>query len=164
MGTSKYAPAGCESQARSDGMATLGARGSHACRRWEPRSLSETDQQALFDKATNEGWAIIRGDEEGPAITSNLLVRLKGADSSYTGGYAPTDEVGGVPCYFDDDPDASAWSDVSGDEYVASGASIGAGAPQGVNCSLEEVLDDRCRLELEQYIESTGGSYTVDSL
>jgi hypothetical protein len=128
-----------------------------------PRSLSEEEQQAVFDKADAEGWAIIRGDEEGPVVSSNLFVRLKGADESYTGGYEPTDEVDGVPCFFDDNPDATAWSDVTGDEYIASGANIGPGAPMGVNCSVEEVLDDRCRSELEAYMESTGNPYVAAS-
>ena len=74
------------------------------------------------------------------------------------GGFEPTSDRSGVPCYFDDNPDATNWTDVTGDEYVASAQNIGGGAPQGVNCSLEDYLDGTCLNELESYIESTGGS------
>jgi hypothetical protein len=96
-----------------------------------PRSLSADDQQQVFDHAKTNGWAIIRGDEQGQVTTANLFVRMKGASSSYQGGYAPTSERAGVPCYFNDNPSAKRWHQVTGDKYVASAKNIGAGAPQG---------------------------------
>jgi hypothetical protein len=65
-----------------------------------PRSLSTDDQQQVFDHAKANGWAIIRGDEQGQVTTANLFVRMKGASSSYQGGYTPTSQRAGVPCYF----------------------------------------------------------------
>lgn len=124
-----------------------------------PRSLSTSDQQQVFDHAKANGWAIVRGDEQGQVTTSNLFVRMKGASSSYQGGYTPTSERAGVPCYFDDNPTAKRWYEVTGDKYVASAKNIGAGAPQGVNCTLAELLDGSCLQELKSHIESTGGSY-----
>jgi hypothetical protein len=116
----------------------------------------------VFDHAGRNGWALIRGDEAGKETTANLFVRLKGDDSSYPGGYTPTSERTGVPCYFDDNPDSS-WVDVTGDEYVASAQNIGSGAPQGVNCTFEEYLDGTCEAELRTYIADTGGTYEVGS-
>ena len=127
-----------------------------------PRNLSVSDQEKVFEHAHQNHWALIRGGEPGPVTSSNMLVRTKGAADDYQGGYTPTPERGGVPCYFDDHPDASSWSDVVGDEYVASGENIGAGAPQGVNCDLAAFLDDSCLSDLEAYIAATGGSYFAD--
>jgi hypothetical protein len=124
-----------------------------------PRSLSADDQQQVFDHAKTNGWAIIRGDEQGTVTTSNVFVRMKGASPSYQGGYAPTSERAGVPCYFDDNPSAKRWHEVTGDTYVASAKNIGSGAPQGVNCSVSELVDDSCLQQLKSHIKSTGGSY-----
>jgi hypothetical protein len=65
-----------------------------------------------------------------------------------------------VPCYFDDNPTAT-WTELSGDEFVASAQNIGAGAPQGVNCDVDDVLEGTCEDRLRTYIERTGGSYTA---
>lgn len=126
-----------------------------------PRSLTPEQRQQVFDHADRNGWALIRGDEAGKETTANLFVRLKGDDPSDPGGYTPTSERTGVPCFFDDDPDATSWTDVVGDEYVASARNIGSGAPQGVNCTLDELLDDTCEAELRSYIADTGGTYEV---
>jgi hypothetical protein len=67
-----------------------------------PRSLTRTQQRQVFDYADRQGWAILRGGEQGPVTTANLLVRLKGASPSYAGDYSPTPKQPGVPCYFDD--------------------------------------------------------------
>ncbi len=64
-----------------------------------------------------------------------------------------------VPCYFDDNPTATKWADVTGDKYVASAANIGAAAPQGVNCSVDDYLGGQCLATLKSRISATGGSY-----
>jgi hypothetical protein len=64
-----------------------------------------------------------------------------------------------VPCYFDDNPTAKRWHQVTGDQYVACAKTIGSGAPQGVNCTVAELVDDSCLKQLKSHIESTGGSY-----
>jgi hypothetical protein len=125
-----------------------------------PASLSTEEQQPLFELAERNGWAIMRGGQEGPITTPNLFVRLKGSSPSYSGGYTPTSDREGVPCYFDDNPTAT-WTELSGDEFVASAQNIGAGAPQGVNCDVDDVLEGTCEDRLRTYIERTGGSYTA---
>lgn len=125
-----------------------------------PTTLSAEDQERVVEVARANGWAILRGGQQGPITTPNLFVRLKGASSSYQGGYTPTADRQGVPCYFDTDATAS-WSQLTGDQYVASAQNIGAGAPQGVNCSVTEVVAGSCLDRLEDYIERTGGSYTA---
>jgi hypothetical protein len=126
-----------------------------------PRSLTTSQQKQVFAYADRQGWAILRGGERGPVTTANLLVRLKGASPSYSGGYSPTSQRQGVPCYFDDHPNAKRWSDVTGDKYIASGENIGPGAPQGVNCTAEQFLDGSCLARLKAYIAETGGTYTA---
>ncbi len=124
-----------------------------------PRTLTEAEQQQVFDLAEQNGWALLRGGEQGDETTANLFLRMKGTSPSYQGGFVPTSERAGVPCYFDDDPDATSWAQVTGDTYVASARSIGGAAPQGVNCSLDDYLDGSCLEDLKGYIASTGGSY-----
>jgi hypothetical protein len=58
-----------------------------------------------------------------------------------------------------DNTSAKRWHQVSGDKYVASAKNIGAGAPQGVNCTVVERVDDSCLQQLKSHIQSTGGSY-----
>jgi hypothetical protein len=123
-----------------------------------PANLSEAQQKQVFAFAKKNGWVVMRGGAKGPITTPNLFVRLKGASTSYPGGYTPTPDRKGVPCYFDDNPTAK-WTAVTGDQYVASGANIGSGAPQGVNCSVTDVLSGSCLQSLKSYIEQTGGSY-----
>jgi hypothetical protein len=126
-----------------------------------PRSLTAGQQRQVFDYADRRGWAIVRGGDAGPVTTANLLIRLKGASPSYAGDYSPTSDRPGVPCYFDDHPAAKRWSDVTGSKYVASGENIGSGAPQGVNCTVAQFLDQSCLASLKTYISQTGGSYTA---
>ena len=125
-----------------------------------PRSLSKAEQKKVFKKARENGWAMIRGGGSGKVTTANLLVRLKGADPSYTGGYSPTADVSGVPCYFDNDPTAP-WTALTGSTYVASPANIGAGAPMGVNCTVKEFVGGGCLKRLKAYIKDAGGQYEV---
>lgn len=124
-----------------------------------PRTLTDSEQQQVFDLADQQGWAVLRGGEQGDVTTANLFFRMKGTSSSYPGGFVPNSERSGVPCYFDDYPEATSWAEVTGDEYIASARNIGGAAPQGVNCSLEAYLDRSCLESLERYIESTGGTY-----
>jgi hypothetical protein len=123
-----------------------------------PRSLTKAEQKQVFKEARRNGWALIRGGGSGEITTANLFVRLKGADPSYTGGYSPTSDVSGVPCYFDNDPTAS-WTSLTGQTYVAGPANIGAGAPMGVNCTVKQFLDGRCLTRLKTTISEAGGSY-----
>ena len=123
-----------------------------------PRTLSEAEQKRVFALADRNGWAILRGGDAGQVTTANLFVRMKGSDPSYPGGYSPTPQRKGVPCYFDDHPKAS-WPAVSGGKYVASHRNIGPGAPQGVNCDVEEFLGGGCLARLKAYIAETRGSY-----
>jgi hypothetical protein len=126
-----------------------------------PRNLSSSQQRQVFAYADRKGWAILRGGEQGPVTTANLLIRLKGASASYSGGYTPTSQRTGVPCYFDANPSAKRWDDVTGTRYVAAGTNIGAGAPQGVNCTVQQFLDGNCLDSLKAYITQSGGSYTA---
>jgi hypothetical protein len=123
-----------------------------------PRSLTKAEQRQVFKEARRNGWALMRGGGSGAVTTANLFVRLKGADPSYTGGYSPTPNVPGVPCYFDDDPTAP-WTALTGATFIAGPSNIGAGAPMGVNCTVEAFLDGSCLARLKDYISDAGGSY-----
>jgi hypothetical protein len=125
-----------------------------------PRVLEPRERARVFAYAKHSGWAILRGGDKGPVTTANLLVRLKGASDSYSGRYSPSSDEPGVPCYFDDHPNAR-WSDLTGQKYVASAQNIGPGAPQGINCEVSDVLDGTCLRDLKAYIAQTGGSYAA---
>lgn len=127
-----------------------------------PASLSPKQQAQVTAYATKNGFAVMRGGQKGPVTTPNLFVRLKGASPSYQGGYTPTADRTGVPCYFDANPSAS-WTQLTGDQYVATARNIGSGAPQGVNCSVSDVVSGTCLASLKTYISQTGGSYTASS-
>ena len=116
----------------------------------------------MFALAQKNGWALLRGGEQGKVTTANIFVRLKGSSPSYQGGYTPTSDRKGVPCYFDANPSQS-WSQVTGDQYVASAKNIGTGAPQGVNCTVSELTGGTCLSQLKAYIKQTGGSYTASN-
>jgi hypothetical protein len=159
-GTGVYDPGSPDTASRGNQELEVDSTGGSTIVVW-PRTLSAGQQQQVFDYAHRKGWAILRGGERGPVTTANLLVRLKGASPSYSGTYSPTSEQPGVPCYFDDHPNAKRWSDVSGSKYVASGHNIGAGAPQGVNCTVSQYLGGSCLRNLKTYIAESGGSYTA---
>ena len=126
-----------------------------------PRTLTQQEQEQVFAYARQQGWALMQGGEASSRTSANVLIRLKAAAATYTGGYEPTADVAGVPCYFDGKPSGAPWSEVTGDEYVASGANIGAGAPQGVNCTVDELVGGSCLEQLQGWISETGGSYTA---
>jgi hypothetical protein len=124
-----------------------------------PRSLTKSQQHQVFALAKRQGWALLRGGAAGKVTTANLFLRMKGTSPSYQGGFVPTSDRPGVPCYFDDHPSGTSWAQVTGDKYVASASSIGGAAPQGVNCGLKAYLDGSCLATLKSYIAATGGSY-----
>jgi hypothetical protein len=152
-----YRPGDPRSGSLADEELLLDATGGTTIVVW-PRSLTKAEQKQVFKEARRNGWAIIRGGSAGEVTTSNLFVRLKGADPSYTGGYSPTSEVAGVPCYFDDNQ-GEPWTALTGDTFVAGPANIGAGAPMGVNCTVKQFLDGRCLTRLTTYMSDAGGSY-----
>jgi hypothetical protein len=160
-GVSFYDPGKPASGSLGNGELKVDASGGSTILVWPP-NLSKADQQKVFDLAEKNGWALMRGGEQGKITTANLFVRLKGASPSYQGGYTPTSDRQGVPCYFDDNTTAS-WTQLTGGEYVASAQNIGTGAPQGVNCTVAEVTGGQCLSRLKAYIQSTGGSYTASS-
>ena len=160
-GVSFYDPGKPDSGSLGNGELKVDKSGGSTILVWPP-SLSKVDQQQVFALALKNGWALMRGGEQGKVTTANLFVRLKGASASYQGGYTPTSDRPGVPCYFDANPTQS-WSQVTGNQYVASAKNIGTGAPQGVNCTVAEVTGGSCLARLESYIKQTGGSYTASS-
>ena len=125
-----------------------------------PRTLTDDQQQQVFALAKTErlGAGARRGDR-ATSTTANMLLRMKGTSESYQGGFTPTADRKGVPCYFDDNPTATKWAAVTGDKYVAGPANIGAAAPQGVNCSVDDFLGGTCLADLKSRISATGGSY-----
>jgi hypothetical protein len=159
-GISVYDPGSPNTGSLGDAELKVDSTGGSTIVVW-PRSLTPSQQQQVFAYADRNGWAILRGGEQGPVTTANLFVRLKGASPSYSGGYTPTSQRQGVPCYFDDNPNSTRWSGVTGAKYVASGKNIGSGAPQGVNCTVPRFLDGSCLESLKAYIAQTGGSYTA---
>jgi hypothetical protein len=152
-----YRPGDPRSGSLADEELLVDATGGTTIVVW-PRSLPKAEQKQVFKEARKNGWAIIRGGHAGEVTTSNLLVRLKGADPSYTGGYSPTADVPGVPCYFDDNQ-GEPWTALTGDTFVAGPSNIGAGAPMGVNCTTKEFLNGRCLTRLKAYMQDEGGSY-----
>jgi hypothetical protein len=130
-----------------------------------PRSLGPAERAKVFAYAKQHGFAIMRGGAADEVTTANLLVRLKGASPTYQGGYTPTPDREGVPCYFGTvqkpKHTSQGWSDVSGDTYVASPKNIGAGAPQGVSGNAQTLVDGSLLRKLKSHITSTGGSYVA---
>jgi hypothetical protein len=53
---------------------------------------------------------------------------------------------------------------VHGSQYVASFHNIGPGAPQGVTCTVKQLIDGECLRNLQAYIRRTGGSYFAHAL
>jgi hypothetical protein len=130
-----------------------------------PRNLDADQRQQVFAYARRQGFAIMRAGAANELTTANLLIRLKGASSTYSGAYAPDSDRTGVPCYFGTvQKPAHAgkpWSAVTGEKYVASPANIGAGAPQGVSGGMQALLDGSLLSKLRAHIQSIGGSYSA---
>jgi hypothetical protein len=130
-----------------------------------PRNLDARERAKVFAYAKDHGFAIMRGGAANDLTTANLFVRLKGASPTYDGAYAPNETRTGVPCYFGttEKPKHAGkrWSAVTGDQYVAAAANIGAGAPQGVSGSTQALLDGSLLKKLKSHIKSTGGSYAA---
>ncbi len=130
-----------------------------------PRDLSASERRQVFAYARREGFATLRGGAANELTTANLLIRLKGAASSYAGAYAPDAGREGVPCYFGtvQNPKHAGkpWSSVTGDEFVASPANIGTAAPRGASGGTQALLDGSLLTKLRAHIEATGGSYSA---
>jgi pimeloyl-ACP methyl ester carboxylesterase len=130
-----------------------------------PRNLGHAERQKVFAYARQHGFAIMRGGAASEVTTANLLIRLKGASSTYAGAYAPDANRTGVPCYFGTvQKPAHAgkpWSAVTGGKFAASPSNLETAAPQGVRGSTNELLDGRLMKRLVAHIESTGGSYSA---
>jgi hypothetical protein len=121
-----------------------------------PRVLSAHHRKQVFAYSNRHGWAILRGGKRSQLTTANLFIREK-RSSGYANG------VGHVPCYYGTPAkpmhNGEYWSQVNGSEYVASPHNIGPGAPQGVTCTVNQLVDGDCLRNLKAYIRRTGGSY-----
>jgi hypothetical protein len=130
-----------------------------------PRSLGAAERQKVVAYAKQHGFAIMRGGAANELTTANLFIRMKGASPTYKGAYAPDANRTGVPCYFGTvQKPAHAgkpWSAVTGSKFAASPANLGAGAPQGVSGSSNDLLDGSLLSALKDHIRSTGGSYSA---
>jgi hypothetical protein len=149
-----------------DGELMLDKSGGSTLVVW-PRTLTARERAQVFAYAKQHGFAIMRGGAANELTTANLLVRLKGASPTYKDAYAPDADRAGVTCYFGtvQQPKHAGqpWSKVTGDEYVASPANIGSGAPQGVSGSAHALVDGSLLSKLKSHIEATGGSYVAGS-
>jgi hypothetical protein len=130
-----------------------------------PRNLDPAQRQKVFAYAKGHGFAIMRGGAANDVTTANLMIRLKGASSTYKGAYAPDVNRTGVPCYFGTVQKPAhggkPWSAVTGDKFVASPANLGTGAPQGVSGDTQALLNGSLMNKLRSHIRSTGGSYSA---
>jgi hypothetical protein len=130
-----------------------------------PRDLPIPEREQLFAYARANGWALVRNGRVGALTTANMLIRLKGASSTYYGAYTALPGVRtGVPCYFNGAPDGTPWTAIETANnpmtYVASFQNLGNAAPQGVQCtSTADVLNGSCLFRLKDYIRQTGGQY-----
>ncbi len=133
-----------------------------------PRNLNRLQQEALFNYAKRQGWAIMRGGTQGKAAGANILYRVKGSASNFQGS------LSNVPCYYgtaanpvnEDVP----WSGVpagKGSPYAAAPYNLGPYAPSAVACeanfgsytTIVETVSGRCQRKLAGWIAQTGGSY-----
>lgn len=139
-----------------------------------PRTLRGAAKLRMFRYARRQGWAIVRGGQQGRLTGANMLMRVKAPASDYFGS------TSAVPCYFGtpQNPENSdlEWSEVpieSGSRFIATAENMGtpgakggiiSAAPQGVTCSsVRSLTSGRCVATLKRYIKSTGGSYTAPS-
>ena len=123
-----------------------------------PRNLPADQQQRVFRYARENGWVIVRGGTSGRQTSANVLIRIKGAMSSYFGS------TSNVPCFFNSPKNRDKpWSAIpvqEGSKWVATAKNLGAGAPQGVTCkSLRDLESGRCLQRLKLHIRQTGGRY-----
>jgi hypothetical protein len=123
-----------------------------------PRDLPLAEKDQVVALARSNSWTLMRGGADGPVTSANMLVRMKRADPNYPS------RTSNLPCFFDNQPPRTPWSELQNaadpTPFVASFNTLGAGAPQGVNCTVEEFLNGTCLANLKSYISSTGGSYT----
>ena len=130
-----------------------------------PRDLGAAQRAQVFAYARRHGFALMRGGAADKVTTANLLIRLKGASSSYKGAYVPDADRTGAPCYFGTTAKPAhtgqPWSAVKGVTYVASPTNLGAAAPQGVAGTAPELLGGDLLNRLRAHIASTGGSYSA---
>jgi hypothetical protein len=162
-----YEPGDSKTASQADAEFNPDSTGGSTIVIW-PRGLPVQEREQLFYYARRQAWTLIRGGLAGPVSTANLLLRLKGANPYYYGGYTPVKGLRtGVPCYFDDknDPNSTPrWTDIANDsnpmKYVATFHNLGNAAPQGVHCtSTTDVLSGACLSRLKAYIQDTGGMY-----
>jgi hypothetical protein len=145
----------------TDAELKLDATGGATVLVW-PRNLSPGDLRAVVAYADQNGWAVMRGGSAGSETTANLLIRIKGAAVGYSGA------ISNVLCFYGTQTQPMnskvPWQDLTGAQYVASPANLGAGAPQGVTCdSVQDLVGGNCLSTLRTYIASTGGSYDATS-
>jgi hypothetical protein len=136
-----------------------------------PRSMSRGDQRRVFRYANSQGWAIVRSGTAGRQTKANVLIRIKGSASNYTGN------ISGVPCFYGTPSNpqntGAKWSTVPvgpGSPYVASIANMYvdtpagrvSAAPQGVTCrSVRDLTSGRCLASLKSHLKATGASYNA---
>lgn len=133
-----------------------------------PRNLNRFQQEALFNYAKRQGWAIMRGGTQGIASSANMLYRVKASASDFQG------RLSNVPCYFGTTQNPvntdKTWQDVptaKGSQYAAAPYNLGAYAPSSVACernigsftTIVETVTGQCERKLAGWIAQTGGSY-----
>lgn len=133
-----------------------------------PRNLNRFQQEALFNYAKRQGWAIMRGGTQGIASSANMLYRVKGSASDFQG------RLSNVPCFFGTTQNPTntdkTWVDVptaKGSQYAAAPYNLGPYAPSSVACernigsytTIVETVTGQCERKLAGWIAQTGGSY-----
>lgn len=113
----------------------------------------------IIAKARANGWNLQQGSIDGPVYPNSEVIRYKGTNPNYSGSFVANDASRGVPCFYDDPANANVPFEDIPESYAARPDQIGAAAPQGVQCSLSEYLNDSCLKRLKKHIADTGGTY-----
>lgn len=127
-----------------------------------PRSASADEVASLAAVAHANGWNLLKGGLQTLTAPGLIVIREKGASKTWPNSLAPNEATAGAPCPQTTNPDLPLPQDPP-DAQVTQFNGMGLSAPQGVNCTITQVLSADCLKKLDTSLASTGAKWSASS-
>ena len=128
-----------------------------------PRSATKDQVQQIKRVVDANGWNLLRSGQQNDFIPNLLVIREKGANTTWENSLSPNSVTPGAPCPQTNNPTLPLPQDPP-DAQVTQFNGMGLSAPQGQNCSIKEFLSGACLKAFAKQLSDDGAVWAAGTV